>query len=39
MAEYINNDGDSFVNINDFNLDDDGADIREPNDNDRDPYG
>jgi hypothetical protein len=37
MAEYINDNGNSFVNIDDFDLDDDGADIEEPNDNDRDP--
>jgi hypothetical protein len=37
MAEYIDDDGDSFVNIDDFDSDDDGADIREPNDNNGDP--
>jgi hypothetical protein len=37
MAEYINDNSDSFVNINDFNLDNDGANIKEPNDNNGDP--
>ena len=37
MAKCINDNGDSFVNINDFDLDDNGANIREPNDNNRDP--
>jgi hypothetical protein len=37
MAEYINDNGDSFVDIDDFDSDDDGADIKEPNDNNRDP--
>jgi hypothetical protein len=37
MAEYIDNNSDSFVNIDDFDLDDDGADIKEPDDNNRDP--
>ena len=37
MAEYINNNGDSFIDIDDFDLDDDGADIKELDNNDRDP--
>jgi hypothetical protein len=37
MAEFINNNGDSFVDIDDFDLDDDGADIEELDDNDEDP--
>ena len=27
MAEYINNNRDSFININDFNLEEEGADL------------
>ena len=37
MAEYIDDNGDSFVDIDDFDLDDDGADIEEPDDNNGDP--
>ena len=37
MAKYIDNNSDSFVDIDDFNLDDNGADIKEPDDNNRDP--
>jgi hypothetical protein len=37
MAKYINNNSNSFVNINDFDLDDDGANIKELNDNNKDP--
>jgi hypothetical protein len=37
MAEYIDDNSDSFININDFDLDDDGANIKEPDDNNRDP--
>jgi hypothetical protein len=37
MAEYIDDNSDSFVDIDDFDSDDDGADIEEPNDNDGDP--
>ena len=37
MAEYIDDNGDSFVDIDDFDSDDDGADIKEPDDNDGDP--
>ena len=37
MAKYINNNSDSFININDFDLDDDGADIKELDNNNRDP--
>ena len=37
MTEYINNNGDSFIDIDDFDLDDDGADIKELDNNDRDP--
>jgi hypothetical protein len=37
IAEYIDNNSDSFINIDDFNLDDNGADIKEPDDNNRDP--
>jgi hypothetical protein len=34
MATPFNNNNDSFVNIDDFDSDDKGADIREPDDND-----
>jgi hypothetical protein len=37
MAEYIDDNGDSFVDIDNFDLDDDGADIEEPDDYDEDP--
>jgi hypothetical protein len=37
MAEYIDDNGDSFVNIDDFDSNNDGADIKEPDDNDGDP--
>ena len=37
MAEYIDDNGDSFVDIDDFDSDDNGADIEEPDDNDGDP--
>jgi hypothetical protein len=36
-SEFIDDNGDSFINIDEFDSDDDGADIKEPNDNDRDP--
>jgi hypothetical protein len=37
MAKYFDDNGDSFVDINDFDLDDAGANIKEPDDNNRDP--
>jgi hypothetical protein len=37
ITEYINDNSDSFIDIDDFDSDDDGADIEEPNDNDKDP--
>jgi hypothetical protein len=37
MAKYINDNGDSFININNFDLDNNGANIKEPDDNNRDP--
>jgi hypothetical protein len=37
MAKYIDDDGDSFVDIDGFVSDDNGANIREPNDNNGDP--
>jgi hypothetical protein len=36
MATPFNNSNDSFVDIDDFNLDNKGADIREPDDDDAD---
>jgi hypothetical protein len=36
-SKFIDDNGDSFIDINEFNSDDDGADIKEPNDNNRDP--
>jgi hypothetical protein len=36
-SEFINNNSDSFVNINKFNLDNNRANIKEPNNNNRDP--
>jgi hypothetical protein len=37
MATPFDNSDDSFVNIDDFDSDDEGADIREPDDDDADP--
>jgi hypothetical protein len=37
IAEYIDDNSDSFIDIDDFDSDDDGADIEELNDNNRDP--
>jgi hypothetical protein len=37
MATPFDNSDDSFVDIDDFDLDDEGADIREPDDDDADP--
>jgi hypothetical protein len=36
-SEFINNNSNSFVNINKFNLDNNRANIKEPNNNNRDP--
>jgi hypothetical protein len=36
-SEFINDNSDSFIDINEFDLDDDGADIKEPNNNNKDP--
>jgi hypothetical protein len=36
-SEFINDNSDSFVDIDEFDLDDEGADIKEPNDNNGDP--
>jgi hypothetical protein len=37
MAKYINNNGDSFVNINNFDLEGEGADLECLKDNNSDP--
>jgi hypothetical protein len=37
IAKYIDDNSNSFINIDDFDLDDNRADIRELDDNDRDP--
>jgi hypothetical protein len=37
MAKYIDDNSDSFVDINDFDLEDNRANIKEPDDNNRDP--
>jgi hypothetical protein len=37
IAEYINDNSNSFVNIDDFDLDNNGANIEELNDNNGDP--
>jgi hypothetical protein len=36
MATTFNNSDDSFVDIDDFDSDDEGADVREPDDDDAD---
>jgi hypothetical protein len=36
-SEFIDDNGDSFIDIDEFDSDDDKADIKELNDNDRDP--
>jgi len=36
-SEFIDDNGDSFIDIDEFDSDDDGADIEEPNDNNGDP--
>ena len=37
MAKYINNNSNSFININNFNLDNNRANIKEPDDYNKDP--
>ena len=37
MAKYINNNGDSFVNIDDFDSEEEEADLDCPEDDDSDP--
>jgi hypothetical protein len=37
IAKYIDNNSNSFVNIDDFNLDNNGANIEEPNNYNKDP--
>jgi len=37
IAEYIDDNGDSFVNINDFDSEEEGADLNCPEDDDFDP--
>ena len=36
IAKFINNNGNSFVNIKDFNLNNNGANIKEPDNNNKD---
>ena len=35
-SEFINDNNNSFIDIDEFDSDDDGADIEEPNDNNKD---
>jgi hypothetical protein len=37
IAKYINNNRDSFININNFNVEEKGADLKCLEDNDSDP--
>jgi hypothetical protein len=37
MTKYINDNSDSFININDFDLDNNRANIKEPDDYNKDP--
>ena len=37
MANYIDDNGDSFVDIDDFDSEEEGADLNCPEDNDSDP--
>jgi hypothetical protein len=37
MAKYINNNRDSFININDFDSEEEGADLECPEDDNSDP--
>ena len=37
MANYIDDNGDSFVDIDDFDSEDEGADLNCPEDDDSDP--
>jgi hypothetical protein len=37
IAKYINDNSDSFININNFNSNDDETNIKEPNNNNNDP--
>jgi hypothetical protein len=37
VIKYINNNSNSFININDFNLNNNGANIKELNNNNRNP--
>ena len=37
MAKYIDNNGDSFIDINDFDSEDKGVDVDKPEDDDADP--
>ena len=37
IAEYIDDNGDSFIDIDDFDLEEEGADLNCPEDDDSDP--
>jgi hypothetical protein len=37
MTEYIDDNGDSFIDIDDYDSEEDGADVNQPEDDDSDP--